>query len=93
MKKVAMFDNTGGSKSTLGSRLAEIAGLPLHVLDEVQYRVGGERTSSEKFKLCHQDSTGSGKYRTAKACSDVEIIREVCRNESIHAMYTFQMVR
>ena len=41
MKKVAVFGNAGGGKSTLSKRLAELTGLPLVVLDLIQYKPGG----------------------------------------------------
>ncbi len=41
MKKVAVFGNAGGGKSTLSKRLSEITGLPLYVLDKIQYQSGG----------------------------------------------------
>lgn len=37
MRQVAVFGNAGGGKSTLSRRLAEITGLPLYVLDIIQY--------------------------------------------------------
>ncbi|TYL96668.1 adenylate kinase [Bradyrhizobium rifense] len=40
MKKVAVFGNAGGGKSTLARQLSEISGLPLHSLDLVQFRQG-----------------------------------------------------
>jgi len=40
MKKVAVFGNAGGGKSALSRRLAEITGLPLYVLDIIQFRGG-----------------------------------------------------
>jgi adenylate kinase family enzyme len=40
MKKVAVFGNAGGGKSTLARRLSQISGLPLHSLDLVQFREG-----------------------------------------------------
>ena len=40
MKKVAVFGNAGGGKSTLSKRLAETTGLPLHVLDKIKYQAG-----------------------------------------------------
>lgn len=47
MRRVAVFGNAGGGKSTLARRLAEITGLPLHVLDIIQFPDGrfrpGER--------------------------------------------------
>jgi adenylate kinase family enzyme len=47
MRKVAVFGNAGGGKSTLARRLAEITGLPLYTLDIVQYP-GGQYRSKEK---------------------------------------------
>ncbi|MBV9560512.1 MAG: hypothetical protein JOY90_08630 [Bradyrhizobium sp.] len=40
MKKVAVFGNAGGGKSTLAARLSEISGLPLYSLDLLQFRDG-----------------------------------------------------
>lgn len=39
MKKVAVFGNTGGGKSTLSKKLAEITKLPLYVLDKIEYEM------------------------------------------------------
>jgi adenylate kinase family enzyme len=51
MKKVAVFGNAGGGKSTLSKRLAEITGLPLHVLDKIK----GEEMPPEEYKRAHQE--------------------------------------
>ena len=40
MKKVAVFGNAGGGKSTLAKELSEISGLPVHSLDLIQFRQG-----------------------------------------------------
>jgi len=40
MRRVAVFGNAGGGKSTLARRLAEITGLPLFVVDKMQWRDG-----------------------------------------------------
>jgi adenylate kinase family enzyme len=63
MRKVAVFGNAGGGKSTLARRLAEISGLPLHVLDIVQFRDGrywpgeqdGGKASPESYLKLHAD--------------------------------------
>ncbi|MEG4005713.1 hypothetical protein QUA41_07820 [Microcoleus sp. Pol11C1] len=47
MKKVAVFSNAGGGKSTLSKRLSDIARLPVYVLDKIKYRSGGVETSQE----------------------------------------------
>ncbi len=53
MKRVAVFGNAGGGKSTLARELAAITGLPLAVVDELQYRVGGVEVPQEEFLRAH----------------------------------------
>ena len=54
MKKVAVFGNTGGGKSTLSKRLLQITGLPLYVLDKIQYPSGGIELPPEDYKRTHE---------------------------------------
>ena len=54
MKKVAVFGNTGGGKSTLSKTLSEITGLPLHILDKIQYQSGGIEVPQSEYKHAHQ---------------------------------------
>jgi adenylate kinase family enzyme len=54
MKKVAVFGNAGGGKSTLSKRLSEITGLPLHVLDKIKYQPGGIEVSQEDYQRTHE---------------------------------------
>jgi hypothetical protein len=53
MKRVAIFGNAGGGKSTLARQLAEITGLPLHVLDKMQYLPGGAPVPHDEFLQAH----------------------------------------
>ena len=53
MKRVAVFGNTGGGKSTLAKRLADLSGLPLHPLDLIQFRVGGAKVPDEEYLQAH----------------------------------------
>ena len=53
MKKVAVFGNTGGGKSTLARKLAAVTGLPLYPLDLIQFRPGGGG------KIAHEDYLGA----------------------------------
>jgi adenylate kinase family enzyme len=53
MKRVAVFGNAGGGKSTLARELAAITGLPLAVLDELQYRAGGAKVPHEEYLQTH----------------------------------------
>lgn len=63
MRRVAVFGNTGGGKSTLAQQLAEIAGLPLHVIDIIQYPDGkyrpekkdGGKISPEAYVKIHAE--------------------------------------
>jgi adenylate kinase family enzyme len=63
MNKVAVFGNAGGGKSALSRRLAEITGLPLYVLDIMQFRGGryrpeekdGGKIPDEQYSTIHHD--------------------------------------
>lgn len=54
MKKVAVFGNAGGGKSTLSKRLSQITGLPLYPLDKIKYQPGGAEVSQEEYQRTHQ---------------------------------------
>ena len=53
MKKVAIFGNAGGGKSTLARRLAELTQLPLYPLDLIQFRPGGAAVAHEEYLAAH----------------------------------------
>ena len=55
MKKVAVFGNAGGGKSTLSRNLAQLTGLPWISIDSLQYKPGGEAVSHEQFHTAHAD--------------------------------------
>ena len=55
MKRVAVFGNAGGGKSTLARNLAELTGLPLHVIDLMQFRPGGAAVPHDEFLAAHAD--------------------------------------
>ena len=55
MKRVAVFGNAGGGKSTLANRLAEITRLPLYPLDMIQFRSGGVEVPHDEYLKAHAD--------------------------------------
>jgi adenylate kinase family enzyme len=55
MKRVAVFGNAGGGKSTLAKRLAELTRLPLYPLDMIQFRAVGGRVPHELYLKAHAD--------------------------------------
>jgi adenylate kinase family enzyme len=55
MKRVAVFGNAGGGKSTLAKRLAEITRLPLHPVDLIQFRPGGDPVPHDEYLKAHAD--------------------------------------
>jgi adenylate kinase family enzyme len=63
MRRVAVFGNAGGGKSTLARRLTEATGLPLYVIDIIQYKDGkykakeelGGKISAEAYRDVHAD--------------------------------------
>jgi len=62
MKKVAVFGNTGGGKSTLSKKLSQITGLPLHILDKIQFQPGGAEVPHEDYKHAHQQILATDKW-------------------------------
>lgn len=62
MKKVAVFGNTGGGKSTLSKKLAEITELPLYALDKVQYKAGGEKIKYQDYLQNHDRILNSDEW-------------------------------
>ena len=58
MKKVAVFGNAGGGKSTLARRLAELTGLPLYPLDVIQYPTGDAKIPHEEYRRIHAELLG-----------------------------------
>jgi adenylate kinase family enzyme len=62
MKRVAIFGNAGGGKSTLARELAAITGLPLHVLDKIQFRPGGGAVPYEEYLQAHTALVNSNEW-------------------------------
>jgi len=54
MKKVAIFGNAGGGKSTLARKLAEITHLSLYPIDTIKYLPGGEEISHDDYLHQHR---------------------------------------
>jgi len=55
MKRVAVFGNAGGGKSTLARRLADLTRLPLHTVDMIQFKAGGEAVPGDEYLKIHAD--------------------------------------
>jgi adenylate kinase family enzyme len=55
VKRVAVFGNAGGGKSTLARKLAELTGLPLYVVDFMQFRRGGAAVPHDEFLKAHAE--------------------------------------
>jgi adenylate kinase family enzyme len=53
MKRIAIFGNAGGGKSTLARELAAITGLPLYVIDKIKFRPGGAEVPQEEYLRLH----------------------------------------
>lgn len=62
MKKVAVFGNAGGGKSTLSKKLAAMTGLPLYSLDKIKYQAGGTEVPPEDYQRLHQDLIATDRW-------------------------------
>ena len=59
MKKVAIFGNTGGGKSTLAIAMADVTGLPLIILDKILYLPGGDSIPHTEYLGIHTEILGN----------------------------------
>jgi adenylate kinase family enzyme len=55
MRKVAVFGNAGGGKSTLARRLSELTRLPLYPLDLIEYGAGGGKVPRDEYLKAHDE--------------------------------------
>ena len=55
MKRVAVFGNAGGGKSALSRRLAELTGLPLVVIDLMEFAPGGAAVPQAEYLVAHAE--------------------------------------
>lgn len=55
MRRVAVFGNAGGGKSTLARQLAIITRLPLHSLDTIKYKPGGGEVPHNEYLKFHSE--------------------------------------
>ena len=53
MKRVAVFGNAGGGKSTLARRLADLTGLPLFPVDTMQWTADAEPVPHQQYLKAH----------------------------------------
>ena len=62
MKRVAIFTNAGGGKSTLAKHLVDIAGLPLYVVDKMRFLPGGDAVPHQKYLTTHAELIQPGDW-------------------------------
>jgi adenylate kinase family enzyme len=62
MKKVAIFGNTGGGKSTFAKRLAELTRLPLFPIDLIKFKAGGGRVPHSEYLTAHANLLRRGEW-------------------------------
>jgi adenylate kinase family enzyme len=55
MKRVAVFGNAGGGKSMLSRSLADLTRLPLHTVDMIKFKAGGEAVPHDEYLKIHAD--------------------------------------
>jgi adenylate kinase family enzyme len=62
VKKVAIFGNAGGGKSTLSNRLSEITDLPVYILDKIQFLSGGIEVPQAEYQRIHQEILATDRW-------------------------------
>ena len=62
MRRVAVFGNAGGGKSTLARQLASITRLPLHSPDTIKYKPGGDEVPHNEYLQIHSELLRGDKW-------------------------------
>ena len=62
MRKVAVFGNAGGGKSTLAVQLARATGLPLYALDKMKFLPGGGEVAEAEYRAAHAALLGRDEW-------------------------------
>lgn len=62
MKRIAIFGNAGGGKSTLARELASRTGLPLTTIDLLQFREGGAPVPEGEFLRAHAQAIAADEW-------------------------------
>ena len=55
MKRVAVFGNAGGGKSTLARELSALTRIPLYVIDLIEFRAGGGKVPRDEYLKAHEE--------------------------------------
>ncbi len=83
MRRVAVFGNAGGGKSTLARQLAIITRLPLHSLDTIKYKPGGGEVPHNEYLKFHSELIRGDEWIIdGFGCRHVDL----CRSTAIHAL-------
>lgn len=53
MTRIAIIGNAGGGKSTMSRKLRDLLGLPLHAIDQLQWRAGWVAVPGKEFAKAH----------------------------------------
>ena len=62
MKRVAVFGNAGGGKSTLARRLADLTALPLYPVDTMQWTANADPIPHHDYLKAHADVLSHDEY-------------------------------
>jgi adenylate kinase family enzyme len=55
VRRIAIFGNAGGGKSTLARKLAELTQIPLYPVDMLQFKVGGDKVPHDDYLRTHAE--------------------------------------
>src|SRR5690606_21707815 len=62
MTRIAIIGNAGGGKSTLARKLRDALRLPLHSVDQLQWRPGWQRTPEDEFVATHTELIAGARW-------------------------------
>ena len=75
MTRIAIIGNAGGGKSTLARKLEDLLGLPLHSIDQLQWRPGWTPAPKQEFADVHTKLIATPRW-IIDGWGDFEMIEE-----------------
>ena len=92
MTRIAIIGNAGGGKSTVARKLHELIGLPLHSIDQLQWRPGWQPAPKQEFAEAHAKLL-TGPRWIIDGWGDFEMIEERFRRSDTIVLIDFPLWR
>jgi len=92
MTRIAIIGNAGGGKSTVARKLHDLLGLPLHPIDQMQWRPGWQPAPKHEFADAHAKLLAEPRW-IIDGWGDFEMIEERFRRANTIVLIDYPLWR